>query len=1103
MQFDCDALVLGLAVFRDCPLGELELGNNILEIQDCSFEGTDLTTLTLPPSVTRITYRSFAFNPNLVIVTIPDTVKDINPYAFEHDTNLSHVLYTGTQNQWNALDVQSAEINQATLHCGAMGNEVTVEQDCTHVRFFCTICDKWEAVKKKNAGHSFKNGVCAVCGQEGYWEYVVDEEAGEVTVIGYVGNEADVVIPDELDGLPVTAFTVETFAYSRKLRSVTIPGTVAEVYSGAFRECKYLEAVTVESGVTTIGSYAFYECRNLKNVVLPDTVTTIGEYAFYNNSFDQFQMPEMLTTVGAFAFCGCSSLRAVILPEGVTTIGDSAFHYCYDLSEMTIPRSVTTIGDSAFYYCYSLNEVIIPEGVTEIGRDAFKRCYLDKVQLPETLITIGENAFAFHDFKTVVIPASVKTIGAGAFDPREDAFESVKFLGEKPSMDDAFEYCLTAFYDPTLPGWEEYLANYEGNIVWYAANAPEIRVQPQDTTVKSGSTATVCAEGYGHRLSYQWYCAPYGSDTFTAVGGNCFELSMVMDTTNPNVRAYCVISDVLGRTTTTETVTLKIDAEPIGIRINRMPDLVEYDLHQELRTDGLEIVLIYSDSTEAPIDDYKISGYQPNVAGEQVVVVSYGVHTAYFSVTVNAEKLHFTDKQQGVEISAPKDALDSDTVLTVETVELPEIPELFKDKATLSYNITLQAGGQMVRPRDEVKVLIPVPENMNGKRCRIYRVDEQGTIEDMNAVPVGKYLEFYTSCLGLYSIVELPGYTVSGSIASPAGTQTVTVKLLCNGRVVQSQQSTEGAYCFNDVTDGSYTLEVNADGGKVRSYVITVMGAAVYQNLSVVEYTVTFLDWDASIITSQMYFEGSLVTAPADPVRQNDRTYSYTFTGWDQKILPCTEDAVYTATYSYHYLNEGGSITVGSTVASVGEQLALPVSVSDNVGIAGLKHTLTFDAAAVKFIGVEFQGDFAQGSSIVNDSKADQGLLSVLWFHNHDVVSDGIIYNLIFEVLETATNEKTEVTVEFNVDGNANSVGENVIFDRVNGTVETRTYWLGDLNGDRKFAMLDLVMLAQYVAGFEMPLTEQQLLSADVNEDGSIDIHDVVLLNQWLLAEDI
>ena len=48
--------------------------------------------------------------------------------------------------------------------------------------------------------------------------------------------------------------------------------------------------------------------------------------------------------------------------------------------------------------------------------------------------------------------------------------------------------------------------------------------------------------------------------------------------------------------------------------------------------------------------------------------------------------------------------------------------------------------------------------------------------------------------------------------------------------------------------------------------------------------------------------------------------------------------------------------------------------------------------------------------------------------------------------------------------------------------------------------MVDLLQLAQYVSGKEMTLTEKQLLSADVNEDTVIDIHDVIMLQQWIIA---
>lgn len=130
-----------------------------------------------------------------------------------------------------------------------------------------------------------------------------------------------------------------------------------------------------------------------------------------------------------------------------------------------------------------------------------------------------------------------------------------------------------------------------------------------------------------------------------------------------------------------------------------------------------------------------------------------------------------------------------------------------------------------------------------------------------------------------------------------------------------------------------------------------------------------------------------------------------------------------------------------------------------------------------------------------------EGLLTVLWFHSEDVVTDGVVYEMTFQVLETATDATVDITIDYLENGNANLEGENVIFDPINGAVETMTYYLGDLNSDGQVTMVDLLKLAQYVAQFEIELTEKEHLAADVTGDGAIDIHDVLLLNQWLLEE--
>jgi hypothetical protein len=202
-------------------------------------------------------------------------------------------------------------------------------------------------------------------------------------------------------------------------------------------------------------------------------------------------------------------------------------------------------------------------------------------------------------------------------------------------------------------------------------------------------------------------------------------------------------------------------------------------------------------------------------------------------------------------------------------------------------------------------------------------------------------------------------------------------------------------------------------------------------------------------------------------------------------------------------IQSDGSFTVGTQAARLGEEVRIPVSVTSNIGVSGLRHEISFNTSDLKLVGVELQATYASGTLVVNEEQVNDGKITILWFSDTDVKLKGVVYELVFTVEETAADGITEVKIDFADNDHGNVSGENVLFGKQDGSVEVLSWWLGDLNGDRKYAMVDLVMLAQYVAGFEMTMTEKQLLSADVNEDGVIDIHDVVLLNQWLLSADI
>ena len=100
-----------------------------------------------------------------------------------------------------------------------------------------------------------------------------------VTITRYAGTNAAVIIPDTINGLPVTS--IGDFAFENKtgVTNVTVPGSVANIGSCAFLGTG-LTSFTVGSSITNIGFAAFAFCSSLTNVTISGNVATIGGIAF-------------------------------------------------------------------------------------------------------------------------------------------------------------------------------------------------------------------------------------------------------------------------------------------------------------------------------------------------------------------------------------------------------------------------------------------------------------------------------------------------------------------------------------------------------------------------------------------------------------------------------------------------------------------------------------------------------------------------------------------------------------------------------------------------------------------------------------------------------
>ncbi len=298
---------------------------------------------------------------------------------------------------------------------------------------------------------------------------------------------------------------------------------------------------------------------------------------------------------------------------------------------------------------------------------------------------------------------------------------------------------------------------------------------------------------------------------------------------------------------------------------------------------------------------------------------------------------------------------------------------------------------------------------------------------------------------------------------------------------------------LNPGTTYKYKLMMVVNGVTHTSpvYSFTTKGTA-----PVTTYTVTFKDWDGSVISTKTYEKGATVEVPANPTREEDEKYTYVFSCWDNPVTSVTGNITYTAVYTKlekpPVSVDSIKLVVESKEVVRGNRLEVKVNVKNNNGFAYL---LLSPIIPDGFTLVE-----VKNGSMISDFSADK---NYVWVNDIDVKGDGTLMTFVFDVPDTLT--AGEYKVGFSVRQCCTADETEVDCAVTYGTIKVLDIVYGDATGDGIVDGKDLVRLKKYIAAYDFDTGESSVEidpGADATGDGIVDGKDLVRLKKYIAAYD-
>ena len=396
----------------------------------------------------------------------------------------------------------------------------------------------------------------------------------------------------------------------------------------------------------------------------------------------------------------------------------------------------------------------------------------------------GMKTFGFNGYNEEVI---VKTSYDNGYIAKCQVYHTFPPLTPDPTTVNGLEISLTEpapgakpDYNAVVPEGKGYALDSEGGVMWFNVTDDDTYIDPDSdyvfepykeyramiSLVTTGDDYKFASKNRLAKLNgmevgfsdYGWnedksvyvesyyVCAPEGGTAIRQV-----DIEMDEPSVGDMPYYYAMTDSDLYRLTDAEDDDERYISNGIGwYDENDLRDMAYTDRFEEGKTYKWSVRLTSNSCSFAPADEISATvngreGHIKRLSDRTVLLWTYYAMPGS-TLPVIEQK---TDQATGVTVEAM-----SDTTLEVDAVDTGSMTVVVDGSVAAAYDISLKKNGSTVQPDGSVTVSIPC-DDPDGK---VYRVEADNSLTDMNAVYMGGCLVFTTDHFSLYVVAASEGY---------------------------------------------------------------------------------------------------------------------------------------------------------------------------------------------------------------------------------------------------------------------------------------------------------------------------------------------------------